>query len=266
MFVLQDKEDRTSLTSHRSFTKLVPKEPGTSVKLISKRLPKPHINDLESPKESIPTDILIPPSESVKARLSSGKISVANTTDSIDSPTEERPKEVRPLSSYKLEKLSDQLKSCIKKVANDTNSSTLNDYCTDVLSSCHKSVIAVDRHKEDFESSKDESDKIVKEILEADEMQTKLLQTNFLDVPEKELDLVSKIWKEEITFQAQHKKIERNGEKKLEGNKEKEKLLAALKAIDKGEDVDEEEVGEIKDLGNKAGRRDELITNLFGDI
>lgn len=178
---------------------------------------------------------------------------------------------MRSISSYKLEKLSDHLKSNVKKAAEDTNCPTLNDYCSDVMSSLKNSSVETDTNKEDYRNSKEEYDKIVKEIRDTDEMQKKLMQTNFLgsiEIPEKELDLVSnKIWKEEVVFQAQqNKRIDKNGDKRLETKEEKEKLLAALRAIDKGEDSEYDDNCEKRNgKVERSSRKDTLMNVLFGD-
>lgn len=280
----QDKEDQASVYGHRNFTKLIHREPIiASTKLPPKRLSKPQKDDPETPSnklrqasnESLSTDILIPPSESVKARLSSAKnVKITLSTNDLNEYPAEAdeiyPKELRPLSSYKLEKLSDHLKCSVKKAAEDTNSCTLNDYCSDVMSSIKSSAFETDKHKEDYRNSKEEYEQLVKEIEDTDEMQKKLTQADFLrdiEIPEKELDLVNKIWKEEVVFQAQqNKRIGQNGDKRLETKEEKEKLLAALRAIDKGEDVAYHENCEKRNgRVEKSSGKNKLMNELFGD-
>lgn len=180
------------------------------------------------------------------------------------------PKEIRSLSSYKLEKLSDHLKSNVKKAAEDTNCPTLNYYCSDVMLSLKSSAVETDTHKEDYRNSKEEYEKVVKEIRDTDEMQKKLMQTNFLgciEIPEKELELVNKIWKEEVVFQAQqNNRIYKNGDKWLETKEEKEKLLGALRAIDKGEDAVYDDNCEKRNGKDKrSSGKDTLMKELFGD-
>lgn len=198
-------------------------------------------------------------------------LSTNDLNDYTAEADEVHPKDLRSLSSYKLEKLSNHLKSNVKKAAEDTNCPTLNDDCSDVIASLKISAIDTDTHKEDYRNTQEEYEKIVKEIRDTDEMQKKLMQTNFLgaiEIPEKELDLVTnKIWKEEVVFQVQQNRgIGKNGDKRLETKEEKEKLLAALRAIDKGEeavygDNCEKRNGKVE----RSSRKDTLMNELFGD-
>ncbi|KAK5646012.1 hypothetical protein RI129_004476 [Pyrocoelia pectoralis] len=135
----------------------------------------------------------------------------------------------------------------------------LGNCCDDIRSTVTDCNAVVKKHQEDFAQAHTETENLLRNLHETDILNSKLRYSNFLDsdkieIPEKDLDIAKEIWENEYSFRKESKHKKRNGEgdtyKKTNfdqlpdseddmGVDKKNKLLATLRAIDNNNDVDE---------------------------
>lgn len=151
----------------------------------------------------------------------------------------------------------------------------LGEYCSKVLSDVQTNTLLINKHEENFEVNKILNDTILDKLKEADQLDLKLRTNKVvskeefskdINIPEKDLELVNKIWRDEYAIQKTlnrnpsaikrynmlMKSTDKNGNIKepdvpVENRK---KLLATLRAIDNGESVDVSSSDEEKSLSS----------------
>lgn len=217
----------------KRFSNLIKKSPlpVTDIKLE----PIAIINNTNKPYKSI----LKCPSENIKARLSAesgkdeedlslDKMSISGGSES--SSIEKDFKMIsRPNSSLKLEKIEMDLQNSIRKVEdnrhNDEVNQSLSNYCLQAIDNVKNYDSVIENHKENFENAKDDTEKIMKKLEEAKDLEIKLQFLDGRDLSRDNLDIVNRILNEEAEFQ------------KSKESDTKKRLLATLRAIDNGDSV-----------------------------
>lgn len=247
-----------------------------------------------------PQEMFTSASENIKARLSAKKererISHIEETndkfehmhigDESDSVNDSQQKSIytltRPTSSAKLEKIKNSAATTLSQEEESTVvDQKFGDYCKQVISNASTVSSITDQRREDYEASKTETEKLINVLKTTDEVNLKLKKNSISDVtlPDKEIDIINKIWSDEMEFQEKNHKrpsektkkavrylsktTDRNGNvSKKDGAvslENKKKLLATLKAIDNGDIVDEN----VETLQTK---KSSIMNELFGDL
>lgn len=270
----------------------------------------------ENEYKSLENGVLNSPIENIKARLSAnirkyksqdlefaksklGTLNLSETdltdfqqTKSIYTVSSQNIRKSRPNSSQKLEKLDENIQKVCFSSENEVDQ-VLGDYCTQIVSSVKNCNKMVNQHKESLDAAKTTTDNILATLKETDELNKKLIQNKSLlkedfEIPEKDLDLVNKIWKDEYSFQRSlnrspssinkydmlSRSFDKNGNNSAVKNsnvndeeqrvsaEEKRKLLATLRAIDNGESV-EDSVSSNSSFEN--GKKLNVAYELFGE-
>lgn len=282
-----------------------------------------HKSEEKDTQEPPQNGIMTNPMENIKARLSAGSKKLQNQelneakaklgllnlsdTDLIDIQQIKSQRKSRPNSSQKLEKLTDTIHKVMSKNEDEELGETIGAYANQIVSSVRTSNMVVSKHIDQLESAKNATDDILNKLKETDFVDKKLRSNRIIRkedfaIPERDMDLVNKIWKDEYAFQKSanrnaqtirkydmlSKSIDRNGNdvepevpeedknKLLESlrsvDKEehdkvvpvehKRKLLATLRAIDNGESIESVD----SEHNDSNSRRFHIMEELFGKI
>lgn len=185
----------------------------------------------------------------------------------INTPTKKSKLKSGSGSSKKLEELFPKTEDLLSQKPTFTKQSRdiekrLNNLSNDVISAVKQCNVVVEKHTENFDSVQTETAKLLESLRETDVLNSKLRYNDFLNadsiaIPEKDAHIADEIWKEEFDFRKKSGKssidmtmdqqalfkLDRNGNtvrKRSEVEfKEKSKLLATLRAIDNGDEIEE---------------------------
>ncbi|KAJ8958839.1 hypothetical protein NQ318_019601 [Aromia moschata] len=210
------------------------------------------------------------PSNRGKARSSGSEISLENTPGDSeangldsDSPRGGNMEDLRSESDEKLEKLAKNLDVAIQRATDNTNEDfeqKLGEHCSNLMGSVRSCSERLDAQKESLKISRDDTAAIAEAFKKTQKIEASL-KSSFLSVEDANMDFLSEILSEELKFQATNKPTDRNGNvKEPKVNlEEKKKLLATLKAIDNGDNV--ESIGNSPPHGQTN-----LMKEIFGDV
>ncbi|KAK4879525.1 hypothetical protein RN001_007671 [Aquatica leii] len=209
--------------------------------------------------------VMMSPSDNIKARLSSNltrEIDQLNKTVSELGLDENLPDDVintavyqkyQTNSSLKLDKITSpdivSKKLDEVKMEHDINK-RLGNCCSEMRTTIKDCSVLVDKHKENFDSANDETERLLRSLQQTDHLNAKLRYANFLsadkiEIPEHDLEIAKEIWNNEYSFRKESKvkngkknflKSDRNGNvlnnEEFIKQEEKHKLLATMRAID----------------------------------
>lgn len=292
-------------TSNSTYSDTFTEEPITKFRSTTDIKLQPIVN--KKSDSDISTDLFTSTTESIKARLSakhnvrineieatSNKLeNIHITNDHNELPNELQQKSIytltRQSSSTKLEKLPNAEQN-FRATTSDHEihlDKSLGDYCAQAIISTVNSFNEITaQHKDKYETSKTETENLMRALKKTDEVHAKLRNNSLTDIelPENDVDIINKIWNDEVEFRKQNnnrttsektknaldvlnKTTDRNGNitnstKESVPNvslESKKKLLATLKAIDNGEILEE-------DMQTLKSKKSNILNELFGNL
>ncbi|XP_017777330.1 PREDICTED: lebercilin [Nicrophorus vespilloides] len=200
------------------------------------------------------------PAEKIKARLSGNPVhQISDVLEKLSLEEENIKKSMYSLRSSRPH--STKLETLHKKSSEESLKNTaenLEECKSNIIETIMKVNKVVDKQTEIFEASQLESEKIMNDLKEADNMDNKIRDNQFdeLLLKDEDFDLVNKIWEDEYEFR---KAVNPTTKKEpTVGLEEKKKLLATLRDIDNGNSIEEVPQGDV-DI-----KKSRLMKDLFG--
>ncbi|KAF5282770.1 hypothetical protein FQR65_LT02767 [Abscondita terminalis] len=235
---------------------------------------------------------MMSPTENIKARLSSklnkeidhlnktvSELALEETDDVINNTLYQKyhgsttPLKLdKIVTSEPVSKKGDEVKK-----EQDLSVLRLGDCCNEIKETVNDCSVIVNKHKESFEISVNETEKLLRDLRETDNLNARLRHSSLLnndkiEISEKDLDIANEIWNSEYSFRKENKL--KNGQTRfLKSDKnsnlidnvefmkqeEKRKLLATMRAIDN------EGYGQFS-LANTSSEERKKIDNFFNDF
>lgn len=194
-------------------------------------------------------EIIQSPTEKVLARLSADVRKVRYNLDknenleSNENVFTEKVKSHRPISTQKLDKLSNNIDFIIQKTNGFSQfDKSLSEYCNQVLSNVKNCSKTLDEHKESLEQSQTDTDTLKETVNEVKALDDELKKNGIISMDALELSKLLRPEKPEKNYIKSNKTLDKNENIKSKDrsvkSESKAKLLAALKAIDNGDSVD----------------------------